>query len=154
MSFSNPLFKRIYANVLLAPATPVRGSVVYRKLGPAEHTGIFITKHKIVQLSSNGQIRYVDFQEFVGSNPFNQIYVACDNSGRVLHRAQIADRAEQSVGRERNYNLLFDNCHQFSSGCVTGDFENVDNYFVFLEHTIEKEFGCELEWRVIDAPWT
>ncbi len=147
MSFSNPPLKRLASIFLQEEVQPKRGSIVYRKLGLAEHSGIFIAKQKIVQLSGTGYIEYVDYRRFCGSNPFNQMYVACDSEGRVLHSEAIAERAERSVGQYRNYNLLLDNCHQFSAGCVTGDFENSDNFFVFLEHSIEQQFGVTLDWR-------
>lgn len=61
--------------------------------------------------------------------------------------AVVAERAREMIGKRRNYNLLFDNCHQFTSGCLTGNFENSDNFLVFLKTTVEKELGTN-EWRV------
>jgi hypothetical protein len=153
MSFSNPPLKRLASIFLQAEVRPKRGAIVYRKLGPAEHSGIFIADQKIVQLSGTGNIEFVDYRRFCGTNPFNQIYVACDDDGQVLHSEAIAARAERTVGQYRNYNLVLDNCHQFSAGCVTGDFENSDNFFVFLERSIEEQFGVTLEWRYISSNW-
>lgn len=32
-------------------------------------------------------------------------------------------RAIDMLGKKRNYHFLFDNCHQFCAGCITGRFE-------------------------------
>ncbi|EPH33153.1 hypothetical protein L291_2930 [Acinetobacter guillouiae MSP4-18] len=37
----------------------------------------------------------------------------------------------------------------FTSGCLTGDFKNNDNWFSHLEETVEKELKMN-EWRVWD----
>jgi hypothetical protein len=53
------------------------------------------------------------------------------------------------VGSSRAYNLLLDNCHQFTSGCLSGDFENPSNFMYFLKGDAEKYLKCN-EWRVWD----
>lgn len=53
------------------------------------------------------------------------------------------------VGKKRNYNLLLDNCHQFASGCITGDFENNDNFLFMLKHTAKEHLNLDT-WRVWD----
>lgn len=36
-----------------------------------------------------------------------------------------------------------DNCHQFSSGCITGNTENSDNFFWMLEDTLKRKVGAK-----------
>lgn len=153
MSIRNPLISRISTVLFKETVTPIRGSVVYRKLGPAEHTGIYVGDRTICELDGSGRIELVDYREFCNSNPFCEIYVACNKSGHVLSSAVVYKRAMKMVGNKRKYNLILDNCHQFASGCLTGEFESPDNFFVFLEQTIEDKYGSSLEWRAIDSSW-
>jgi hypothetical protein len=149
MSFSNPLFKRLGAVFIHDHVTPLPGSIIYRKLGPAEHTGVYVGQQRIVQLSGDGRIRRVDFEEFRGINFTNQLYVACDKKGNVLHNARIAERALSKVGQSRAYNVILDNCHQFCAGCITGSSDNPNNYFWLLEYELEKHFGTSVDWRYV-----
>ena len=77
-----------------------------------------------------------------------KVYVSCHN-GRAVGSAQVAQRALDMVGSSRNYNFILDNCHQFSSGCLTGDFENSDNFLWMLKATAQKTIGAD-EWHVWD----
>ena len=51
----------------------------------------------------------------------------------------------------RNYNVLFDNCHQFTCGCLTGKFENPNNFFWMVENEIKLQYAIEYfvwqEWK-------
>lgn len=58
-----------------------------------------------------------------------------------------ARRAKKMVGRYRDYSLVFDNCHQFTSGCITGNFENSDNFWSFLKVTAHLELSANT-WHV------
>lgn len=116
----------------------------------AEHSGIYIGDNEIVHLDGSGDIEIVSPEAFIGKlNGFNfaiDIYVSCYDespSGSVA----IANRARDMVNQCRNYNLIFDNCHQFTSGCITGDFENSDNFLWMLKYTAEKNIYANT-WRV------
>lgn len=130
----------------------VEGSVVYQDL-PAggdlfEHSGIHVGGYEVVSLSSNGEIVAESTGEFLegGSNRF--IWVSCRGSSSVGKRI-VADRAQAMVGHERDYNVVWDNCHQFASGCLTGDFENADNALWMLKNTAEDVLRAD-DWRVWD----
>jgi hypothetical protein len=129
---------------------PAIGSLVYCDLLMAEHSGIYIGDGQIVHLDGDGTICMVSHQEFLdrldGLNTAISIYVSCVADGPVGD-AQAARRALDMVGRTRNYNMLLDNCHQFSAGCLTGDFENAVNFFLLLERLARSELGMD-NWRV------
>jgi hypothetical protein len=56
------------------------------------------------------------------------------------------------TGSSINYNIVMNNCHQLTAGCITGEFDNPNNFFWFVEQTIAKEMNndSEIEWRVWD----
>ncbi|MBT2292697.1 hypothetical protein J7E73_26915 [Paenibacillus albidus] len=153
MSFSNPLLKRIIT-VLEGDVIPKPGSIVYRKLGPAEHTGIYIGHQRIIELDGSGRIEEVNYQEFCNNNPFCQIYVACDRAGNVLSDYSIKFQAESMLGIRRSYNVIWDNCHQFVAGCIENDFENANNFFWMIEDCIRGHFSVsKVHWRTIENSW-
>lgn len=62
----------------------------------------------------------------------------------------------------REYNFVFNNCHMFTSACLTGKFRRVDgtiesdsddNTFTFLKDTVSEELGAD-NWRVWDRDGT
>jgi len=130
--------------------TPAIGSVVWCELaGHFEHSGIYIGKNRIIHLDGDGTIVSTSARKFksrlFGLNPAINVYVSTQNGVSVGSRV-VAQRAEQMIGQYREYNLLFDNCHQFTAGCLTGDFENSNNFFWLLEMTIEEEYGS-VNWN-------
>lgn len=154
MVFKN--FKRHAAFWIEKPVYPRRGSIVYCKLPlNAEHTGVFIGCNEIVELNSEGLIQIVGAKEFLNGvgNHIRlagiAIYVACNEEESPLGTEEIARRAEEMVGHNRNYNLIFDNCHQFVCGCITGNFENPNKFFGMLEHEISNNLNNsqEVKWR-------
>jgi len=50
------------------------------------------------------------------------------------------------VGGRRNYNLFFDNCHQFTCGCISGDFDNPCNLFRMVEMEIRVKLNPLFTW--------
>ena len=51
------------------------------------------------------------------------------------------------VGKRRNYNVILDNCHQFSSGCLSGNYENPHNFFWMVKYEAKKYLHAD-QWRV------
>lgn len=135
-------------------SSPIRGSVVYCDLGAglAEHSGIYIGKNRIVHLNGGGLIECVSPKEFMdrlgGWNTAISIYVSCTD-GSPVGSKKVSKRAKSMVGVRRDYDLTLDNCHQFTTGCLTGDFENSYNFFTFLKDKVREELGGT-EWRVWD----
>jgi hypothetical protein len=129
---------------------PIPGTPVYCNLAVvAEHTGIYIGNNEIVHLSGDGNIEIVSPAEFVGRldglNPAVNIYFAT-YKGKALGNRTIADRTRAMVGSCRNYSVAFDNCHQFTCGCISGDFENPCNFFWMVEAEIRNKWDG-LVWQ-------
>lgn len=127
---------------------PIPGSVVYTDLIPGymQHSGIYVGDDCIVELNREGEIRLVGQDEFTCGGLGVRIHVS-SAGGRAVGSATVAERALAQVGRHRDYHLLLNNCHQFSSGCLTGDFANADNLLRTLKHSVLGVLGAD-EWRV------
>ena len=131
---------------------PKKGCIVYCDLAVVvEHSGIYIGEDKIVHLDGSGEIEIVDPEEFIarlnGLNPADKIYYSCDEDGNPIKSEEIANRAKNMVGKGRDYHWILDNCHQFTSGCITGDFENSDNALWMLKDTAKNKLGVE-QWKI------
>jgi len=142
-------------NVCREKVRPSIGSVVYCDLvfGRAEHSGIYVGDDKIVHLDGSGIIEIVSMKKFLNRlNGFNSaisLYVSSCGCYSVGSR-EVAQRALNMIGSRRNYNLLTNNCHQFTSGCLTGNFENNDNFLWLLKITSENVLGSDC-WRVSES---
>ena len=137
-------------NVFRDMVTPVAGSIVYCDLlfGGAEHSGVCVGQDEIVQLSKSGRVELVGPSRFIQGKTAVSIYVSCYETSAVGD-VHIAERARSAVGGVRNYNLLLDNCHQFSAGCLTGDFESANNFLWMLKDLTAEILGANT-WRVWD----
>jgi hypothetical protein len=145
--------KSIVDNYVRDTVYPAEGSVVYCDLaGVVEHSGVYVGGGRIVHLDGSGTIEVVSAEQFIrrqgGLNPAITIYVSC-RGGEPVYSPATARRALEYVNKTREYSVLFDNCHQFTAGCVTGEPNNPDNFFSFLTWTIEKLCGHD-NWRAWD----
>lgn len=142
---------------LRAHVQPIRGSILYCNLklpGKAvfEHSGVCIGDSKIVELQGKahgGKIAICDRYGFIEGISDSQriIWVACYGEGtQPIGEEAVAQRAEAEVGSTRNYHLLKDNCHRFTSGCITGNFDNHDTLLVKLRDTMRAKWGNH-NWR-------
>ena len=133
---------------------PVRGSIIYCDLLAFEHSGIYVGNGEIVHLDGSGMVEKIDANTFINRlDGFNlngdEIYVSCDEYGTPIGRDEIAERAERMVGTNYGYNLILKNCHIFTTGCLTGDFENSKTFLWMLKDEAEKQIGAK-EW----LPWS
>jgi hypothetical protein len=145
------LAESIIDNTVLKKVTPVPGSVVYCDLALClEHSGIYLGHGKIAHLDGSGAIESVSPEQFLGrlggANPARTIYISCHNDLPVGSR-QAAQRAHAMVGMQKGYDLVSDNCHQFVSGCLTGDFKNADKFFWMVRNTARKAIGAT-KWHI------
>ena len=135
--------------------TPAIGSLVYCQLSSAEHSGIYIGGGKIIELTGKGHVKSVTPKGFTG-NLFSldkDIFIPIDRqTRRPIGSAATAQRAKLNMWQRRNYHLLTDNCHQFSTGCMTGDFENDCNYLVMVKQEYAKCVGLA-ESEIVWARW-
>lgn len=133
---------------------PVAGCILKCDLGVLlEHTGIYIGKGRIVSLNRHSQIKIENENGFFppGTNPkSNRIYAACyGDTDEPLTSSAAARRARKKINGKTPYNVLFNNCHRFTSGCITGNFENDVVSFSQLEDVI---FAHQEEMRR-KKPW-
>jgi len=129
---------------------PVPGSVVYCDLGAGfiEHSGIYIGNGRIVALERDGRIIARTPEGFMKGTPAFGIYVSCSGDHAVGSR-KAAERAREKIGSRRNYNFATDNCHHFSYGCLSGDFESGVVMLRQLKAECRKALGAE-SWCVWD----
>jgi uncharacterized protein YycO len=128
---------------------PEMGSIVYcdLALGYAEHSGVHVGAGQIIHLNGKGEIEMVSVEDFVVGNS-KTVYVSSANGEAVGSDAAV-DRAWEMLGKKRDYNFLIDNCHQFSSGCLNGDFEYHLNFLWMLKDEAKKTIGAT-EWLLWD----
>ena len=121
------------------------GALVFCDLAiKLEHSGIFIGDKTIVELDGSGNIRKVDYSTFLNDSIFRtgiNIFTFTDLTGRVLCSQSTSDRARYKAGEKLQYNLFFENCHKFSAGCMTGDFENFKVTFTQLLNLVRIKYG-------------
>lgn len=131
--------------------TPIPGSIVYCDifLGFAEHSGVYIGDNRIVQLNKYGEIEAVTPKEFVSGTSSRSIYVSsreAQGSTKSVGLYTIAKRAESMVGRKRSYGFIVENCHQFTTGCMTNEFNNTNNFLWMLKDETRKRIQANT-WR-------
>lgn len=143
-------------NVIKDKVKPKVGSVVHCGLlaNQIDHSGIYIGYNKIAHLDGSGKIEVVTSEVFLnrlgGLNMAISIYVSCKD-GKSVGSRTVAERAKRKIGKRVKYDLINNNCHIFSSGCLTNKFDNNDGFFSELEETTERVLGSN-EWRVWDIP--
>lgn len=146
----------IIDNIFRDKVKPKVGSVVHCGLlvNQFEHSGIYIGYNKIAHLDGSGKIEAVSPEEFLnrldGLNSAISIYVSCKD-GKSIGSRTIADRARSKLGHRLKYSVTGNNCHMFTSGCLTGKFKNNDGFFSELEKTTDRILSAN-EWRVWDIP--
>ncbi len=148
----NNILRKIFGPHRDKKVTPLPGSIVLCDLfGGEYHSGIYVGGNKIVHLEGSGDICKVSPEEFLkrlgGLTDAKIIYISCDKNSSPISDTAIVERALNKIGSSRDYNLLFDNCHQFTYGCITGDFENPINFTWFLKNAARTHFGIE-KWLV------
>ena len=135
---------------------PKVGSIVYCGLAANqfEHSGIYIGDNKIAHLDGSGKIEAVTPQVFLnrlnGFNSAKNIYISCKDDVSVGSRS-VVTRARNKVGQKIKYCFITNNCHMFTSGCLTGEFDNNDAFFWLLNETTQRVLGTN-QWLAWDIP--
>ncbi|MEJ1937707.1 lecithin retinol acyltransferase family protein, partial [Nostoc sp. NIES-2111] len=139
-------------NYVRDTVTPKSGSILHCSLYGAEHSGIYIGNGEIVELQgklsqNSGAIHITNRNGFIAGTNALTVYVACYGDGsEPIGLGEVAQRARASVGQTRNYHLFRNNCHIFTSGCITGNFSNNDSFFINIQNTIRATYG-NFNWR-------
>lgn len=135
------------------------GCVVYHSMigEMVEHSGIYVGEYKIVSVNAGGnpvdpnaKIVKTSTRKFIegGLNSNRLIWVSCRGESAV-GASEAAERARKKVGTLYPYNVATNNCHQFTSGCLTGLFKNTDFRFGSLKETAARVLGVDA-WRIWD----
>lgn len=135
-------------DVLKDSVVPRNGTVVYCNLGPIEHSGIYIECYRqILHRNRRGDIELVPPSDFTWSYG-DTIYVSCNDdqsikSDRAANRALTYYRSECWAA----YDVVANNCHEFSVGCACDDFHS--NAFTFFMLEVELKFSTQHNnWRM------
>ena len=121
----------------------------------ADHSGIYLGYGNVAELDGSGKIMVRHLDDFLkGDRSWRcgqKIYAAYDSKSRTfLAEDKIALRAIKSLCEIRYYGLVSENCHKFSTGCITGDFYSDVTYLFQLEENIRKHFSirdADFEWK-------
>jgi len=140
-------FIESFVDTVRDSVTPEIGSIIYCDLhmGLTDHSGVYVGNGEIVHLNGNGDIEIVDTDGFMANTSAMNIYVSCEDENAVGAK-YIAKRARNVAGGSEDYNFILNNCHQFTSGCITGAFENSDNFLWMLKDKADAALGCNT-WR-------
>ena len=116
--------------------------------------GTFVSKDK------NGRVVEETLNEFLDSSD-NSLYVSARSDLTQYGRRRVAQRAKEEVGKRRrhgsfdddcaDYSVLINNCHIFTSYCLTGK-RNTDTSLSELKAKAATYAGMTkwLEWRYED----
>ena len=121
-----------------------------------DHSGIYLGYGNIAELDGSGKIMVRSFDDFIKGDRTmrngKNISVATDLSGKVLSKAIFAKRAIESLCQIRDYDVVTENCHRFTAGCITGNFTKDLTYFSELEEVIRKYFSQKtISWKSIGS---
>lgn len=137
-------------NLFRKQVKPEFGSIVFCTLLPplAEHSGVYVGENTIVHLNSKGDIEKVSLYQFLNRTPAISIYVSSKN-GKAVGNEKVGKYALAQVGKKRNYNVVTENCHKFSSSCLTQNQNNNDILLTKLQSTTKQVLGAD-QWLVWD----
>lgn len=106
----------------------IEGAIVFCELGiNLQHTGIYIGNNKIIELNGDGYIKKVSIREFLNSSELrtgNILYTFTDCEKNIIQNSNAIKRAKSRLGEKLEYNIAIENCHKFTYGCITGEFDN------------------------------
>ena len=147
---ASPLLENLAGSGLASTPkfSPVPGSVVYTDLIPnyMQHSGIYVGGNRIVELNSKGNICLVTPDQFTSGGLGLRIRIS-SNQGKAVGSSSVAERALAQVGKREEYHLLLNNCHKFTSGCLTGSFINPNNLLRMLKLSDSIKLGAT-DWEV------
>jgi hypothetical protein len=146
--------KTVYSGLFEERVNPQIGSIVHCDIVPgfANHSGIYVGNNRIICLSSEGEVVEVHYSDFYPSlygaeeilSPC--IWVSCCGENPVGSSSAV-ERARAKLNSYRDYHFIMENCHQFCSGCLSGDFENSSVLLSFLETDCKEHIGFD-NWRI------
>ncbi|GAA6205390.1 hypothetical protein [Thalassotalea sp. SU-HH00458] len=153
LPFSTPIINILEGMVdsCRDPVIPIVGSIVYCDIafGYAEHSGVYIGNNQIIHLNGKGDIEAVSPQGFMSNTTALNIYVSC-NGLYPVGGEFVAVMAQSKLYESIRYNVLLENCHIFTSGCLGGDFSNAHSFMWMLKDEAKKCIQATT-WRQWDS---
>lgn len=131
---------------------PTFGSVVCCEVyNCVDHTGIWIDRDCIVELSENGLIKSISYERFLTDRSGANLYVACDNQHQPIVLPGAGERAVNHVFQYREYDVIRNNCHRFVHYCLTGKDERLTR-FSTLNERLRLHSGKTIFWDRVKPP--
>lgn len=128
---------------------PAIGALIYCQLFTVEHSGIYLGNGNIAHLNGKGNIEIVSPSLFTNNitTSDKDIFIPVDSDDKPVSNYFAAKNAERAIGQRRDYNLLLDNCHQFSAGCISGEFENENNFLWMTKDIFNENAYSNVKWQ-------
>lgn len=109
--------------------TPEAGSIVCCGVyGVLDHTGIWIDRDTIIELSNSGLVKAVSAERFLNERSGDNIFVACDHEHKPIVVKETIERAINTVFTYRGYDVFENNCHRFVHYCITGEEREITRF--------------------------
>lgn len=135
-----------YPGEIETPVRPQDGAVVCCGIyGAFDHSGIWVDD-MIIERSGNGLVRAISPARFIARRSGKQIFVACDEQGKVLADADVASHAASQIYQYADYHLLKNNCHQFVADCLSTSSNKV-TFFSELNQMLATHYQSRLSWH-------
>ena len=121
-----------------------------------DHSGIYLGYGNVAELDGSGKIMTRSFEDFIKGDRTvrngKNIDVATDLSGSPFAKPVFAKRAIKSLCQIRDYDVVIENCHKFTAGCITGNFRTHTTFFSDLEQIIRQDFSQKtIFWKNIGS---
>lgn len=131
---------------------PVFGSIVCCEVyNCVDHTGIWIDRDTIIELSENGLVKAVSYERFLDDRSGDNMFVACDKKHNPIVIAGIGERAIANVYTYRDYDVIENNCHRFVHFCLTESDKKITR-FKSLNEALSLQAGKTIFWDRVKTP--
>ena len=128
---------------------PLPGSIVCCEVyNFLDHTGIWIDRETIIELSNSGLVKAVSAERFLTERSGDNTFVACDRHHRPLVIEGAADRAIAQIFSYRDYDVITNNCHRFVHHCLTGRDLEISRFSTLNDRLINL-LGQDIYWDKI-----
>ncbi|MDE0417118.1 MAG: hypothetical protein OXI95_09320 [bacterium] len=135
-------------NVLREGVSPKIGGVVHcdRAFGYRKRTGIHVGDKRILTVSGDGRMALLAPAQFIDGGTAVSIYVAC-RGDRPVGGIEVIRHSLNLVDASVTHASRMTDCHDFTVGCLTGDFHNADGSMSSVEEAAARALGADT-WRV------
>ncbi|MDE0238993.1 MAG: hypothetical protein OXQ84_02180 [bacterium] len=135
-------------NVLRKGVSPKIGGVVHcdRACGYRKRTGIHVGEKRILTVSGDGRMALLAPAQFIDGGMAVSIYVS-RRGNRPVGGIEVVRRALNLMDRSPEHASGLKNCHEFTVGCLTGNFHDADGSMSVVEAAAARALGADT-WRI------